>query len=319
MTPAPTGESCPACGSRQSRKLYSQTDRLFGTTDKTFSVIECSGCRLLRMHPWPTIEELQNYYPDNYWFAPQQTAVSRLEERYRRFVLRDHVNFVASAFAVEDGPMLDVGCGGALFGRLMADRGYRVFGLDYSRQAAQVAWSQNGVPVVAGVFSSAPFPNDFFAAVTMFHVLEHLYDPMAYLQAAWRLLKPGGRLIVQVPNASSWQFLLFGEHWNGLDVPRHLIDFRAGDLQALLENCGFKPLRKKYFSLRDNPAGMASSIAPSLDPMARRVRHTDESPKARLIKDLAYFGLVVGAVPFTLLEAACGAGSTVMLEARKPE
>lgn len=319
MTPAPTGESCPACGSRQWRQLYCQTDRLFGTTDKRFSVIECSGCRLLRMHPWPTAAELQTFYPDNYWFAPQKNSVSRLEERYRRFVLRDHVNFVSSAFRAEDGPLLDVGCGGALFGRLMADRGYRVFGLDYSRQAAEVAWSQNGVPVVAGDFSSAPFPDDFFAAVTMFHVLEHLYDPGSYLQAAWRLLRPGGRLIVQVPNASSWQFLLFGERWNGLDVPRHLINFRANDLQALLENCGFKLLRTKYFSLRDNPAGMASSMAPSLDPMARRVRQIPEGSKSRLFSDLTYFGLVVAAIPFTLLEAACGAGSTVMLEARKPE
>ena len=172
--------------------MYCQTDRLFGTTDKRFSVIECSGCRLLRMHPWPTAAELQTFYPDNYWFAPQENSVSRLEERYRRFVLRDHVNFVSSAFRAEDGPLLDVGCGGALFGRLMADRGYRVFGLDYSRQAAEVAWSQNGVPVVAGDFSSAPFPNDFFAAVTMFHVLEHLYDPGSYLQAAWRSAEARG-------------------------------------------------------------------------------------------------------------------------------
>jgi 2-polyprenyl-3-methyl-5-hydroxy-6-metoxy-1,4-benzoquinol methylase len=271
------------------------------------------------MHPWPGVGELQKYYPDTYWFQPQENRVSRWEENYRRFVLRDHVNFVTSAVGVTDGPVLDVGCGGALFGRLLADQGYRVFGLDYSRQAAQVAWSQNHIPVVAGIFSSSPFPDNFFAAITMFHVLEHLYDPTAYIQAAWRLLKPGGRLIIQVPNASSWQFLLFGERWNGLDVPRHLINFRAADIRALLENCDFAVLRTKYFSLRDNPAGMASSLSPSLDPMARRVRHIAETPRARLFKDLAYFGLVVASLPFTLLEAACGAGSTVMLEARKPE
>jgi hypothetical protein len=104
-----------------------------------------------------------------------------------------------------------------------------------------------------------------------------------------------------------------------LDVPRHLINFRATDIRALLENCGFNVLRTKNFSLRDNPAGMASSISPSLDPMARRVRRVAETPRKRLLKDLAYFGLVAASLPFTLLEAACGAGSTVMLEARKPE
>ena len=62
------------------------------------------------------------------------------------------------------------------------------------------------------------------AVVTMFHVLEHLYEPASYLDAARDLLRPDGRLILQVPNAACWQFLLFGERWNGIDVPRHLIE-----------------------------------------------------------------------------------------------
>ena len=318
MNHAPTGECCPACGSRQSRALFCGADRLYQTTEKRFSVVECSGCRLLRLHPWPSAGELQRYYPESYWFTSEDNTVGRLEEEYRRFVLRDHVNFVAGACGPADGPVLDVGCGGALFGRLLGDRGYRVFGLDYSRQAANVAWRQNGVSVVAGIFSDPPFAHDLFAVVTMFHVLEHLYDPGSYIQTARRLLRPGGRLIVQVPNASSWQFLLFGDRWNGLDVPRHLINFRADDIRTLIEQSGFKVTRTKYFSLRDNPAGFASSLAPNLDPMARRVRGIAESERMRMVKNLTYFGLVLAALPFTLLEAACGAGSTVMIEAVKP-
>jgi 2-polyprenyl-3-methyl-5-hydroxy-6-metoxy-1,4-benzoquinol methylase len=299
--------------------VFSGADRLYGTTQKRFSVVECSACRLLRMHPWPSIAELQHYYPDTYWFSPHDGSVSQMEETYRRLVLRDHVNFVAGACKPAAGPILDVGCGGALFGRLLADRGYKVFGLDISHQAAKVAWGQNGIPVVTGIFSDAPFARNSFAAITMFHVLEHLYDPSAYIQAAWRLLKPGGRLVVQVPNAASWQFLLFGEHWNGLDIPRHLINFRASDIQSLLEQNDFRVLRAKHFSLRDNPAGFASSLAPALDPMARRVRGISETPGARLTKNLLYFSLVLTALPFTALEAACGSGSTVMMEALKPE
>lgn len=270
------------------------------------------------MHPWPTLSELQQYYPDTYWFSPQESTVSRLEELYRRVVLRDHVNFVSAGSRAADGPVLDVGCGGALFGRLLADRGYGVFGLDFSREAAGVGWHQNGIPIVVGIFSSAPFPERFFATITMFHVLEHLHDPASYIQTAWRLLKPGGRLIVQVPNASCWQFLLLGERWNGLDVPRHLIDFRASDIRGLLEENGFKVMRTKYFSLRDNPAGLASSLAPWLDPMTRRVRGISESPGVKMTKNLTYLGLVLASIPFTALEAACRSGSTVMLEARKP-
>ncbi len=76
-------------------------------------------------------------------------------------------------------------------------------------------------------------------------------------------------------------------------------------------------VRQKYFSLRDNPAGFATSLAPSLDPMVRRIRQVREGPKARLAKDLLYFALVLSCLPFTVLEAACRAGSTVMIEARK--
>ena len=213
--------------------------------------------------------------------------------------------------------MLDVGCGGGLFSRMLAERGFKVIGLDFSIEAAGIAWHRNGVPVVCGTLASPPLPASSCAGITMFHVLEHLYDPASYLQAAHSLLRPNGRLVIQVPNAACWQFLLFGESWNGIDVPRHLIDFRAQDMDALLEHCGFEVVRHKYFSLRDNPAGFASSLAPSLDPMARRVRKVKESNNVRILKDLLYFGLVLGALPFTILEAACQAGSTVMVEARK--
>jgi hypothetical protein len=151
----------------------------------------------------------------------------------------------------------------------------------------------------------------------MFHVLEHLFDPVAYLEAARDLLLPGGRLVVQVPNAACWQCLLLGENWSGIDVPRHLINFRARDLEILLDRCGFQVLRTKYFSLRDNPAGLATSLAPGLDPMARRVRRVSESSRRKLAKDLAYLALVLASLPFTMIEAACRSGSTVMIEARK--
>jgi cyclopropane fatty-acyl-phospholipid synthase-like methyltransferase len=151
----------------------------------------------------------------------------------------------------------------------------------------------------------------------MYHVVEHLYDPAAYLDVAHQLLKSDGRLIVQVPNAASWQFLLLGERWSGADIPRHLFDFRAPQLEILLDNCGFEVVRWKHFSLRDNPAGLATSLAPWLDPMARRIRRVKETSGLRLAKDLAYFALVLASVPFAVLEACCGEGSTVMVEARK--
>lgn len=316
------GSGCLLCGSDKTVPLFSASDRLYRTTDRQFTVVRCAACGLMRLDPQPTPEELRAYYPPAYWFAPGDATAGWMEEAYRRLVLRDHVRFVEGALRHVISPqcavpLLDVGCGGGLFLRMLRERGFRGIGLDFSQDAARTAWQQQGAPALCGSLDRVPLRIHSFACITMFHVLEHLPDPRVFLNAAHGLLIPEGRLVVQVPNAASWQCRLLGPAWNGMDVPRHLFDFRTRDMEKLLVSCGFEVVRRKHFSLRDNPAGLASSVAPALDPMARRVRAHKESSKARLALDLAYFALVVASVPFTIAEAACRAGSTIMIEARK--
>jgi len=307
---------CPLCGSTAATPGIGGTDRLFATTTRRFELVRCRGCGLLRQSPMPAADEIASFYPENYWFAADGTTAGRLEEAYRRMVLRDHVRFVRAALKKVDprAPVLDVGCGGGLFLRVIAEDGRRVVGLDRSATAARVALRAQGVPAVCSMLDAAPFADASFGAVTMFHVLEHLADPAACIRAAHRLLKPGGRLVVQVPNIDSLQSRLFGSRWSGLELPRHLVGFGVGTLQRLLEQEHFEVLRTKHFSLRDNPAGCATSLWPALDPTSRRVRRRDRSPVSRLAKDLVYLGFTALAVPLTLFEAACRAGSSVMMD-----
>ena len=144
------------------------------------------------------------------------------------------------AIPAKTGLVLDVGCGGGLFLRMMRELGFPGLGLETSPRGRQAGLGAKRVAVVCGDLAHSPVVNESCAAVTMFHVLEHLHDPVAYLHSARALLRPNGRLIVQIPNASSWQFLMFGEYWNGVDVPRHLINYRQKDLENLLEYCGFR-------------------------------------------------------------------------------
>jgi SAM-dependent methyltransferase len=282
-------------------------------------VVECTGCGLMRLDPWPEAGELGQYYPEGYWWAEGESAAARLEGWYRRIVLSDHVRFVRRALGRAGGGrvVLDVGCGGGLFARMLREAGWQAIGLDNSEQAAGLAWRGNDVPAVCALLEASPIAPGRCAAVTMFHVLEHVMRPGEYLEQARDMLAPEGRLIVQVPNAACWQFLLLGENWNGLDIPRHLIDFRKKDLEELVARCGFEVVARKQFSLRDNPAGLATSLAPGLDPMARRLRGAAEPAGMKLAKDALYFALVLGSLPFTTIEAACRAGSTIMIEARK--
>jgi 2-polyprenyl-3-methyl-5-hydroxy-6-metoxy-1,4-benzoquinol methylase len=305
--PPTSGNRCLMCGNDQGFVLFRSNDRLYGLTDKTFDVMRCAECGMVRLSPQPPAEELKHYYPDAYWFAPDATMTSGFEQAYRRLVLLDHLTFLKDL----NGPLLDVGCGGGLLLTMLRERGVKGVGLDLSQSAVQAA-SKQGIPVVSASLTEAPFSPGTFRAITMFHVVEHVADPGRYLKAAHALLADGGRLIVQVPNAASWQARLLGKRWIGFDVPRHLHTFRESDLITLVHKYNFKVVRRKHFSLRDNPACLATSIAPMLDPMARRVRGQSAM---RLFKDLTYFSLTLGSLPFAALEAGFKRGSTIMIEA----
>jgi SAM-dependent methyltransferase len=274
------------------RTLFRATDRLYRVTPKEFYVVECGGCRLIRLYPWPEPSELQDYHRRARPDSPQ------VPRAFERLALSDHVRFVSSAVQ-RPARLLDVGCAaGGLFARMLSERGYQCVVAAYSCDTA-------AVPVVRCDLASAPFAPGTFKAVTMFHVLEHLYDPSSHLHAAHRLLQRDGKLIVQASNAASWQFLLFGESWSGLDVPRRLVSFRTRDLDSLIESCGFEILRHKHFALRDNPSSLALTLAPSL------ARSTG------LRRDVTFAMLYLAALPITALEAACRAGAAVIVEARK--
>ncbi|MGL4648341.1 MAG: class I SAM-dependent methyltransferase, partial [Caldilineaceae bacterium] len=78
-----------------------------------------------------------------------------------------------------------------------------------------------------------------YDVVTLFDVLEHLHQPTAALREVRRLLRPGGTLVLRVPNLDSWDARLFGEAWAGLDAPRHLYVYGPKTLSATLEAAGF--------------------------------------------------------------------------------
>jgi SAM-dependent methyltransferase len=290
------------------------SDRLYRTTTERFQVIRCCNCGMCRLSPQPDPAALASYYPAHYWFDADESSVTRLADAYRRVVLRDHVRFVVRAYNAAGGAgrMLDAGCGGGLLLGMLRKRGVPGIGLDSSAEACAIAWRSHKVPAVTGDLASNPFAPGTFPLVTLFHVLEHVSDPRGYLAAIRPLLQPGGRLVVQVPNAACWQFGLLGRRWNGLDVPRHLNDFRAQDIEFVLQSSGFDVVRAKHFSLRDNPAGLATSLAPGLDPVARRVRGVPTG----FLHFAAYFSLVLASLPLAAMEAAFGHGSTIMLEAR---
>jgi SAM-dependent methyltransferase len=145
------------------------------------------------------------------------------------------------------GRILDVGCGVGHFLNGMKRRGWQVFGTEVSEEAAAYARERFDLEVFVGPLEQAEFPAACFDAVTLWHVLEHLHDPLATLREINRLLKNDGLLVFAIPNWDSVDARLFGEFWVGLDMPRHLYTFPHPALEKLLAKTGFKIVKEGCF------------------------------------------------------------------------
>jgi 2-polyprenyl-3-methyl-5-hydroxy-6-metoxy-1,4-benzoquinol methylase len=315
--------NCPVClSSSTSSANLTGRDVLFETSTKTFNLSCCSSCGCLFIDPLPGDAEIGGFYPLQYWWKASSGILKSLEGAYRKMALRDHVKFIVKAASGPAPHLLDVGCGSGTLLGLMKDRGFQVRGFDSSSEASRIAKSESGIDVVVGTrLHDARFGDESFDVVTLFHVMEHVTDPRSVLTEVRRILRPMGRLVLQVPNIESWQFRLFGVRWYGLDVPRHVINYSNHAMQRLLTESGFKVRRTRHFNFRDNAPALASSLFRSLDPVSRAVRQRqrNETEPAALawLRHALYLGVVLAAQPFAVAESAAGRGATIMIEAEK--
>jgi SAM-dependent methyltransferase len=136
--------------------------------------------------------------------------------------------------------------------------GWEVHGVEVAPELAQHAREEFNLDVSTGPAEVAlpRFPNDHFDVVSMWHVLEHLFDPSWVLAEVYRILKPGGRLMLEVPNFHSLSRFILRTYWFPLELPRHLYHFTPQTLQAMLTKGGFR-----VTSLKGVPAALAITMS----------------------------------------------------------
>lgn len=262
---------CDLCGSCASRQLYKLSDTYFNIPGE-FLLQECTSCGLVYLSPRPTSESLGDFYPDQY-DNYQDRAVA--DERFflmrwmRQQKLTQRRRFVERQWGRTPGRLLDVGCSTGLFLNEMQEQGWEVLGLEPSSQAACYARERFDVTVWERELLAAPISPSSLDVVTFWDVLEHTFSPREQLDRVAQLLKPGGAVVISVPNWSSLDRRVFGEFWQGLDPPRHLYVFSELHLKSYLEQTGFELTHSAcfmpaYFSFAMSVERWLQTIDPSL-------------------------------------------------------
>lgn len=266
-------DSCPVCSGKKRRTLHNALrDKIFFCAPGEWTLHECLGCRSAFLDPRPTPETIhlayQNYYThqQSERLPPENLHGVRWLQRvlangYKNWHFGSNLQpssflgvlaafFMPTSRAILNrqfrhlppvpvgGRLLDVGFGDGSFLENARSIGWDVVGVDPDIETVKNAL-ERGLDVHHGSLEALAGMSNCFDVITMSHVIEHLYDPMASLRACYRLLKPNGYIWLETPNINSLGYSRFQENWRGLEPPRHLVLFNTESLSKALLDVGF--------------------------------------------------------------------------------
>lgn len=312
---------CNICQNSKTRYKFSAK----GDSHRNFDIFECSSCGVAFTFPAPDKEELEKYYDHGYYG----------EDVRRLYFIRElfmHLFQAEKRKAIESckrkARLMDIGCGDGRFLKEMARYGWEVYGIDTAKTASNLLKVMKGIKYFSGELVQLNFPSDYFDVVTLWHVLEHLNDPLLELREISRILKRDGLVFIAVPNFNSLQ-ARFGRHqWFHLDPPRHLWHFSSKSLFFAIKKSGLVIEHQNFLSYHYNLFGWWQTILNRCSLPFNHLYHFLKKEKEYKKTDIfARFNaqlFIAVSIPFlplffllTLWESLLNRGGTITVSARK--
>lgn len=223
--------NCTICKSSTTKLYKNVKDN--SVSKESFEVYECESCQNFFTANPPTEEHIGPYYESEDYVSHTDTKTGVIHKLYhlvRNYSLNQKIKLIKSHNNGLD--LLDYGCGTGEFLSRAKTHGYNTLGIEPSETASAIA-NKKGVSTHKPSFLKE-IPSNSKDVITLWHVLEHVHQLNETLEEFKRILKPGGNLIIAVPNISSSDSTHYKEHWAALDVPRHLYHFTPKGLVKLV-------------------------------------------------------------------------------------
>jgi 2-polyprenyl-3-methyl-5-hydroxy-6-metoxy-1,4-benzoquinol methylase len=231
---------CPVCGSAGISKVFKVKDNT--ASQEFFDIYHCSNCQVRFTQNPPSEASIGEYYKSENYISHTDTSkglVNRLYQAVRNFSINQKKKLIEKTTGLTKGNLLDVGSGTGYFAAAMQKAGWQTTGLEPDEGARNVAMQQHSLNLLPAneLFN---LPGKKFDAITLWHVLEHVYDLKKYITTFKNLLADNGKLFIAVPNYTSYDAMSYGTDWAGYDVPRHLYHFTPQTMQWLMRESGFR-------------------------------------------------------------------------------
>ncbi len=234
--------NCLLCGSNQFTPLMKIKD--FSISGEQFYIHECNQCKFRFTANPPSAADVGKYYENENYISHSNTnkgLVAKLYHIVRHIMLRRKHRLLTRLSP--GNKVLDVGSGTGYFLNYLQQNGFIVQGVEMSDSARDFSIQQFGLDVRKTMDEIEDVGQ--FNSITLWHVLEHLYDPDIYMQHFKKLLQADGTLMIALPNHDSYDGKKYESYWAAYDVPRHLWHFKPDTFKRFADNNGFT-ITKKY-------------------------------------------------------------------------